>query len=202
MPYLYRLACETAQSGVPMMRAMILEFDQDETCAFLDRQYMLGDALLVAPIFNADGIATYYLPDGKWTNILTGETLSGGKWQREKHGYMTFPLLARQNSIIALGRDNETMYDYTKNIEFHIFALHENETAKAIIYDTKGEYSASLQAALSGSRLNIEADGLKDACCVVLRNIESVSDTHGLKIEQTKYGIKIYIGNGASCVEI
>jgi alpha-D-xyloside xylohydrolase len=55
MPYLYRAAVEVSQSGVPMMRAMLLEFPDDPTAAFLDRQYMLGASLLVAPIFTEDG---------------------------------------------------------------------------------------------------------------------------------------------------
>jgi len=60
-----------------MMRAMLLEFPQDQTAAFLDRQYMLGESLLVAPIFAADGQVTYYVPAGRWTNLVTGATLCG-----------------------------------------------------------------------------------------------------------------------------
>ena len=55
-----------------MMRAMLLEFPDDPACDYLDRQYMLGDALLVAPIFTPDGMVDYYLPAGRWTNFLTG----------------------------------------------------------------------------------------------------------------------------------
>ena len=61
-----------------MMRSMVLEFEKDLNCRYLDRQYMLGDSLLVAPVFNEDGEAQYYLPQGTWTNYLTGETAEGG----------------------------------------------------------------------------------------------------------------------------
>ena len=54
MPYLFQKAVEARDTGVPMMRAMLLEFPDDPACATLDQQYMLGDALLVAPIFRAD----------------------------------------------------------------------------------------------------------------------------------------------------
>ena len=54
-----------------------MEFPDDPTCGYLDRQYMLGDSLLVAPIFNEQGIAQYYLPEGRWTNILPGEVETG-----------------------------------------------------------------------------------------------------------------------------
>ena len=51
-----------------MMRAMLLEFPDDPGCDTLDRQYMLGEPLLVAPVFSPDGVVDYYLPAGRWTN--------------------------------------------------------------------------------------------------------------------------------------
>ena len=43
-------------------------------------QYMLGDSLLVAPVFAEDGSVDYYLPDGRWTHLLSGEVKEGGRW--------------------------------------------------------------------------------------------------------------------------
>src|SRR5690606_3443709 len=54
MPYLYSKAVEASKRGIPMLRPMVLEFQDDPTCDVLDTQYMLGDALLVAPIFNEE----------------------------------------------------------------------------------------------------------------------------------------------------
>ena len=65
-----------------MMRSMVLEFEQDPACFYLDRQYMLGEKLLVAPVFSEDGVASYYLPQGTWTNYFTGEAVVGGGWRR------------------------------------------------------------------------------------------------------------------------
>ncbi len=59
------------------MRAMVLEFGNDPTCDTLDRQYMIGDSVLVAPIFDESGIVSYYLPAGTWTHFLTGEKVEG-----------------------------------------------------------------------------------------------------------------------------
>ena len=77
MPYLYRNAVETARTGVPMMRSMVLEFTGDKNCSYLATQYMLGDSLLVAPIFNDKSMAEYYLPEGTWTSLLSGEVKEG-----------------------------------------------------------------------------------------------------------------------------
>jgi alpha-D-xyloside xylohydrolase len=78
MPYLFATAAEAAHDGIPMMRAMLLEFPADPTCGFLDRQYMLGPSLLVAPVFSSDGTVSYYLPPGRWTSLLSGAVVDGG----------------------------------------------------------------------------------------------------------------------------
>lgn len=92
MPYLLDMAQEAHEFGWPVMRAMVLEFPDELTCRYLDTQYMLGSALLVAPIFNPNGDAAYYLPEGEWHNFLTGEIAQGGRWRKEKHGYLSIPL--------------------------------------------------------------------------------------------------------------
>ena len=77
------------------MRAMVLEFTDDPTCDYLDRQYMLGESILVAPIFSENSIVKYYIPNGMWTNLQTNEKLKGGRWSEEYHDYFSLPLLVR-----------------------------------------------------------------------------------------------------------
>jgi alpha-D-xyloside xylohydrolase len=92
MPYLMDVAREATECGYPMLRSMVLEYPDDRTCRYLDTQYMLGSALLVAPVFNDYGEVSYYLPDGEWRNLLTGETTSGAKWRTETYDYFSLPL--------------------------------------------------------------------------------------------------------------
>ncbi|MDR0442956.1 MAG: alpha-xylosidase [Treponema sp.] len=99
-PYILKSAKEACEKGVPVLRAMFLEFPDDPACSYLDRQYMLGTDLLVAPVFSEDGEVSYYLPAGDWKNLLTGETVKGGCWKTEKHGYMSMPLLVRPGAQI------------------------------------------------------------------------------------------------------
>ncbi|GAB4083795.1 alpha-xylosidase [Myceligenerans cantabricum] len=70
MPYLGQAAAQVQADGTPMMRAMVLEFPGDRAAHTVDTQYMLGDDLLVAPVFRADGQVSYYLPAGEWTRLL------------------------------------------------------------------------------------------------------------------------------------
>jgi len=92
MPYMTAVAQEAGTKGLPMMRPMVLEFPEDRNCRYLDRQYMLGAELLVAPIFNPDGKASYYLPEGEWKHLLDGRILNGGRWVEERYDYMSLPL--------------------------------------------------------------------------------------------------------------
>ncbi|MGB8938997.1 MAG: alpha-xylosidase [Streptomyces sp.] len=107
MPYLYGAAAEAHHTGVPLMRPMLLDFPEDPTARVLDRQYMLGPDLLVAPVFSADGVVEYYLPQGTWTHLLTGEHVQGPAWRRERHGFDSLPLYVRPGAVLPLGSDTQ-----------------------------------------------------------------------------------------------
>jgi len=96
MPHIKKAAREAHEKGIPVLRAMFIEYPDDPACAYLDRQYMLGSDLLVAPVFREDGEVTYYLPAGEWKQYLTGETVKGGRWITEKHGFLSLPLFERR----------------------------------------------------------------------------------------------------------
>ena len=98
MPYILQQAKITTETGVPLMRPMLVEFADDRTCWTLDQQYMFGSDLLVAPVFNAHGKVEFYLPAGTWTNYFTGETITGGRWVTEQHGFDSLPLYVREGS--------------------------------------------------------------------------------------------------------
>ena len=163
MPYLYRNAIETAKTGVPMMRSMVLEFTEDRNCAYLASQYMLGDSLLVAPIFNEDGIAEYYLPEGRWTSLLSGDVKEGGRWYKEKHGYLSIPLYVREGSIVAMGaRDDNAVYDYADGTTFQAYALVDGCEAQTMVYDTENREAVKAAVTHCGSGYEIQVSGGTD----------------------------------------
>ncbi|WP_234121685.1 alpha-xylosidase [Clostridium hydrogenum] len=189
MPYLYRNACETAETGVPMMRAMVLEFNCDETCSFLDRQYMLGDSLLVAPIFKETGEVKYYLPKGKWTNILTNKVYEGGNWYNENFNYMELPLMARENSIIVFGNcDKKAEYNYGEKPTLHIFELVDNNEAETEIYDSNGQKIAHITALKEENKITVKTDGIKGKYRILLRNINEVKSVTKGEVSSTEEG--------------
>lgn len=179
IPYLYRNAIETSQTGIPMMRSMVLEFTGDRNCAYLADQYMLGDSLLVAPIFREDGIAEYYLPEGTWTSFLTGKVKEGGKWYTEKHGYLSIPLYVRENSIVAVGAKNDNaVYDYADNVTFRAYAIEAGKTAQTTVYNTENEPEASVSITHEGSVYKISIDSPKSSK-VELVNVGTPSEVTG-----------------------
>ena len=170
MPYLYRNAIETSKTGVPMMRSMVLEFTGDKTVPYLDKEYMLGDSLMVAPIFNEKGIASYYLPEGRWTSVLTGEEKEGGRWYEEYHDYMSIPLYARPNSIVAVGAcDSDCLYDYAEGVTYRVYALDDGATAEAQVYSQENEAESSVTVTRTGDTYKISVQSDKP-CRVELVN--------------------------------
>ncbi|MFT4157740.1 MAG: alpha-xylosidase [Microbacterium sp.] len=123
MPYLYQQGLDAAKTGTPLMRPMILEFPDDPATGHLDRQYMLGPSLLVAPVFSANGEVDFYLPSGSWTSLLTGEVVSGGGWRREQHGFDSLPLYIRPGTVLPWGaRADRPDYDYHDGLRLRVFA--------------------------------------------------------------------------------
>lgn len=161
MPYLIAESNYTHETGVPMMRAMIIDFEQDLNTHTLDRQYMLGSNLLVAPIFNEEGIVQFYVPNGgTWTNYLTGELYLGGKWYTQKYDYFGLPLLARPNSIIIEGNVNShAVYDFNKGFTAHWFEPSENIESEASIYNQESELVATLKAINTEGKFQVDLSG-------------------------------------------
>jgi alpha-D-xyloside xylohydrolase len=122
MPYLYAAGLEAHRAGTPVMRPMQLEFPDDAATGYLDRQYMLGADLLVAPVFSASGEVEFYLPAGSWTNYFTGEQVTGGVWRRETHGFDSLPLYVRDGALLPVGaRDDRPDYDYLSELVVTVY---------------------------------------------------------------------------------
>ncbi|MEV4539742.1 alpha-xylosidase [Asanoa sp. NPDC049518] len=134
MPYLAAVADEAHREGVPMMRPMVLEFPDDPTAAHLDRQYMLGPDVLVAPVMSADGEVTFYVPAGTWTHLVTGTQLTGPAWVTEKHEFDSVPVLARPGAVIPFGsRDDKPDYEWADGVRLRAFTPAEGQRTRVRI---------------------------------------------------------------------
>lgn len=162
MPYLYAAMVQAHEHGTPMLRPMVLEFPDDPACDALDRQYMLGDSLLVAPVFREDGRVSYYLPDGEWTSLLSDGKAAGGHWREETHDFMSLPLMVRPGTVLPLGAcDARPDYDYADGVQLHVFGLNEGEEREVKLYDLKGGVSATFTVSKRDGRIAVETDSAK-----------------------------------------
>lgn len=159
MPYLQNASVIASKQGLPVLRAMVLEFESDPNVFEIDTQYMLGPDLLVAPIFNEEGLATFYVPEGVWTDLLTNETYGPG-WYTKRYDYFHLPLLVRQNSILVMKKDTESaMYDQKSVFEVHIYEPQTNN--HTVIYDQKGQEIGSVSFVKEKGRVNVSEKGCR-----------------------------------------
>lgn len=146
MPYLFAQALLAHSEGIPVMRAMVLAYPNDPACATLDRQYMLGESLLVAPIFSEEGVVDLYLPAGRWTHLLSGAVVEGGCWRREQYGFDSLPLYVRPNSVLALGAvEDRPDYAFADGVTLALFALAEDHDSIVHVPGLDGAHAASFR---------------------------------------------------------
>ncbi|MFC5701020.1 alpha-xylosidase [Cohnella faecalis] len=199
MPYLFGQSVHSAKNGLPVMRAMLLEFGDDPTCDYVDRQFMLGDSILVAPIFSPDGEARFYLPKGAWTHYLSGEQVEGGVWLTNTYDYFSLPLFVRENSLIPVGaEDSRPDYDYAQGVTLQLFSLQDGATATASIPTVTGETAFTASASRSGSTVTIDTQGAADGWSVLLRGVTSATSVQGGTAETGAEGVRIIPSAGAS----
>jgi alpha-D-xyloside xylohydrolase len=209
MPYLYHAAGQAHATGVPVMRAMLLEFPDDPTCDYLDLQYMLGDSLLVAPVFSHAGDVAYYLPAGRWTNFLSGEVAQGPGWLRERHDFMSLPLMVRPNSVIAVGgRDDRPDYDYADGVTLQVYDLADGGCAVAQVPALAGGVEATFEVRREGRNISVQRDGSSKPWQLVLVGVHSIASVAGGSLESSAHGalvraahetdrLDILLGDGA-----
>lgn len=124
MPYLGRVAAEAHEHGWPMLRPMVLEFPEDRGAHPVDTQFLLGDSLLVAPVFSADRDVEVYVPEGTWTSLLDGSTVSGPRWVRQNHGFRSLPLYVWPGTVLPVGACDDTPeYAWADGVTLRCFEL-------------------------------------------------------------------------------
>ncbi len=201
MPYIFEKAVEANKIGVPVMRAMALEFENDKNALCLDTQYMLGESILVSPIFTEKGDADYYLPYGKWTHLLTNEIYDGGKWYSENYDFFSLPLFVRENTILPIGSETTRPdYDYGSGVTLHVFNL--EKYAERTVYDTEGREIFKVNGERSGKKLKFTFDKLPNNAKILLRNINEVSNVKGAEVEKCDLGALLTLQDTKITVEI
>lgn len=100
MPYVYAQAKECTEKGLPMLRALFVEFPDDPGAWKVDDEYLFGSQILVAPLLESGMTGrTVYLPEGKWIDYQTEKVYEGG-WHRIEAGSLPIIMLVRDGSVL------------------------------------------------------------------------------------------------------
>lgn len=121
MPYIYEQAKICSQTGLPMMRALLIEYPDDPAVWQIDDQYLFGKDILVAPLFDSHTTRNVYLPGGQWVDYQNGKTYNPG-WQSLTAGDIPAIILVRKGAVIPhipLAQSTGDMdWDQVKNIKY------------------------------------------------------------------------------------
>ncbi len=139
-PYLYAMAWETHTHGLPMLRPLMLEFPDDSATARIDDSYLLGNALLVAPIFSDSPepvVRQLYLPQGEWIDFWTDERHKGGRYITRISPLDTMPVYVRAGSMLPLGPERSFVGDNAPDdLTLEVYTGAEGDAR--VIWDAEG----------------------------------------------------------------
>jgi alpha-D-xyloside xylohydrolase len=132
MPYIYAQAKDCSERGLPMLRALFIEYPDDPGSWTIDDEYLFGSDMLVAPLFENVSSRDVYLPPGEWIDYQTFKTYQGG-WHKIEAGKIPIVILIREGSVIpkiALAQSTTDM-DWSK-LDLVVFANNSNQ-AKGLV---------------------------------------------------------------------
>jgi len=136
MPMLYTLFMKSTEDGLPVQRPLVLDYQDDRTAREIEDQFLLGEHLLVAPVYTPGSTARQvYLPKGTWHHWYDGTKLSGPGYLIAQTPMDYIPLYAKGGAVIPMWPDAppSTMGMHPSTIELHVF-----------VPDEEGEYISHL----------------------------------------------------------
>ncbi len=171
LPFFYTAFYDASQTGVPVMRPMFLDFQNDEECYSANAQYqfMIGENLLVAPVVSeSENFKKLYLPEGKWLDWWSSKVYEGNRWIIVEAPMDKIPLFIREGGIIPM--QTEQNYVGEKSISQMEFKIFPSEYSGYNLYGDdgistdyeKGEFSLTKIEAKKGEKgidINIKKSG-------------------------------------------
>jgi alpha-D-xyloside xylohydrolase len=159
MPYVYAQSKECCEKGLPMVRALFVEFPHDAGSWLIEDEYLFGSQILVAPMMESGTERNVYLPAGKWVDYQTGKIYEGG-WHNIQIGTIPAIILVRDGSVlphIQLAQCTDEM-DWSQ-IELKIYAVDTKEALGLLCLPSDNQLH-SLKVTVKTHQ--IKADGLEN----------------------------------------
>jgi alpha-D-xyloside xylohydrolase len=160
MPYIYAQAKESSQKGLPMMRALFVEYPNDPGAWLVDNEYLFGSSMLVAPLFEEVTERDVYLPAGTWIDYQTKKVYEGG-WHKIKAGEVPIIVLVKDGSAIphiALAQSTKDM-DWSK-LTLKVFASDKTTAASAKVFLPNGDAVQEITVNKKGNNFEVAPNAL------------------------------------------
>ena len=161
LPFLYTTLEEAHRTGVPLFRPLVLNYQDDPNTLNLDDEFMIGEALLVAPIVKPDVTSRLvYLPKGSWYDYWTNKKYEGGTMIAVDAPLETVPMFVRAGSIIPMAPQMNYVGEKPVDpITFHIYP-DESGSASASLYEDDGVSPLYKQVAFRRTTISVRRAGL------------------------------------------
>lgn len=141
-PYIYTYAREAHDKGIPLMRALLLEYPEDVNTHAVDDEFMFGKELLVAPVVKKGAVSRkVYLPEGEWIDFNDGRTVyEGAQVITYKAPLSVIPLFVKRGSIIPMMPVMQYIGEQKDHpLYLHVYPAADNQTASFDLYEDDGE---------------------------------------------------------------
>lgn len=138
IPYLMSESRQAIAQGLPILRALVLEYQDDPNTYHISDQFLCGANLLVAPVMSSEGRRRVYLPKGNhWYDYWSGQAHEGGQWLTVDSALESIPLYARAGSILPLARPVQSTQDLTlDNLTLCAFGDHSQQSRYTLLTET------------------------------------------------------------------
>ncbi len=196
LPYIYSQSYKCTQTALPMMRALILEYQTDRNVFGIDDEYLFGDSILVAPVMDEGYERDVYLPEGTWTDFWSKEQVSGGRWIHVEAPLDILPLYLRENALIPIGPEQN--YVGEKETEkLHWDAFPALGSGHFVVTDGRATDAVlSMEAKADGVRLEFTKSRVEQE--VMLWNVRAKSvrlNGEEIPFVQEEKGVLVDVGN-------
>jgi alpha-glucosidase (family GH31 glycosyl hydrolase) len=154
LPYIYNAVYQACTTGIPIMRALVLDFPADPRVVNLNDEYMFGPDILVAPMLDQGTVErNVYLPEGAWFNYWTDEVSRGPQFITVCAPLDTVPLFIKQGAIIPMGPDMQ--YSSERPLDPLTLEIYPGANRSLTLYEDDGESTAYQNGLYAESRFEV-----------------------------------------------
>lgn len=144
IPYLYSESIESAASGLPVLRPLVIDYQNDRTTHAIDDQFMSGRSILVAPVMREDGNRSVYLPEGVWYDFFSKESKEGRQWITQDCPIDRIPIWLKGGSVIPFGPVVQSTSELTDETPLELVILLDQDKRASGVFNLNKQSSISI----------------------------------------------------------